>query len=95
MKGSYNITLLTPIGPEKGTIFLNTEGEKLSGILKILGNEKEFTGVVKGNSIEFTSELKKLVKKIPFTAKCTVNGDTLEGYIDSQFGEIKIIGKKA
>lgn len=95
MNGSYNITMITPLGPEKGTILLNADEEKLSGILKIMGNEKEFTGTAKGNSFEFSSELKKLITKIPFSAKGTVNGDTMEANIDSKFGQMKIIGKKA
>ncbi|ABR46512.1 hypothetical protein Amet_0280 [Alkaliphilus metalliredigens QYMF] len=37
MNGNYNITILTPLGAEKGTIFLDADGEKLNGILKIMG----------------------------------------------------------
>lgn len=96
MNGVYNIIINTPMGVEAGrlTLFVR-EGDKLSGILSIIGCETDFTGgKIFGNKFEFEGELHKILEKYYFTAKGTINGDTLKGEADTKFGKLPITGTR-
>lgn len=94
MEDIYEITMLTPIGPEKGKISFCRQENKFTGKLVIMGNTKDISGSFQEGEFVFHSELRKLLTKITFTAKGKIDQDTLNAIADSNFGEIKITGKK-
>jgi len=95
MDGIYNITMQTPIGMEKGTITFTQDGEALSGSLYILRGSNAFSGgKVEGNEFEFSGEIKKLIAKIPYTAKGTIDGVNLTAVADTKYGKLAIKGNR-
>ncbi|TCZ80837.1 hypothetical protein E0485_00645 [Paenibacillus albiflavus] len=96
MDGTYNITMQTPMGMEKGTITFTQEGNALSGSLNIFRGSNVFSGgKVEGNEFEFSGEIKKLIAKIPYTAKGTIYGDNLTAVADTKYGKLAIKGSRA
>lgn len=95
MNGVYNIIVHTPMGAELGRLTLLVKGDKLNGILSIIGCEADFTdGKVSGNNFEFTGELHKILERYHFTAKGTVDGDKLKAEADTKFGKLPITGTR-
>ena len=95
MDGIYNITMQTPMGMEKGNISFTQGGETFSGSLNILGTKNPFNGgKLIGTDFEFSGEIKKLIKKFAYTAKGTINGDTLTATATTKFGILKINGTR-
>jgi hypothetical protein len=96
MNGTYNITMQTPVGMEKGTITFSQDGDVLSGSMNILRSSNVFSdGKVEGNTFEFSGEIKKLITKIPFTAKGMIDGDLLTAVADTKYGNLTIKGNRA
>lgn len=96
MNGTYNITMQTPMGMEKGTITFTQDGDTLSGSLNILRGNNPFSGgKVEGNEFVFSGEIKKLITKIPYTAKGTLEGDLLTAVADTKYGKLAIKGNLA
>jgi len=96
MNGTYSITMQTPMGLEKGTITFAQDGEALSGSLNILRGSNAFSGGhIEGNAFEFSGEIKKLITKIPYTAKGTIEGDHLTAVADTKYGKLSIEGNRA
>jgi hypothetical protein len=67
--GTYKVEIDTPIGKQRATIALKTDGAKLSGTADTSMGKKDFTGVVNGNdiclNIEISSPLGRM--KLEFT----------------------------
>ncbi|MGM1046999.1 MAG: hypothetical protein ACQEXX_12745 [Bacillota bacterium] len=96
MNGTYNITMQTPMGMEKGTITFTQDGDALGGSLNILRGSNAFSGGnIKGNEFIFSGEIKKLITKIPYTAKGTIDGDNLTAVADTKYGKLAIKGNRA
>jgi len=96
MNGTYNITMQTPMGMEKGTITFTQDGDSLSGSLNILRGSNAFSGgKIEGNEFIFSGEIKKLITKIPYSAKGTLEGDHLTAVADTKYGKLAIEGNRA
>ena len=55
MNETYNITMQTPMGMEKGTINFTQDGDSLSGSLNILRGSNDFSGgKVEGSAFVFS-----------------------------------------
>ncbi|MDF2632596.1 MAG: hypothetical protein K0Q85_1192 [Caproiciproducens sp.] len=96
MEGNYNITMTSPLGPQKGSIGFHEEDGKLNGSLNIMGGENPFTGgKANGSNFEFAGTLKKGFSKFDYTARGNVSGDELKATAITKFGILQISGVRA
>lgn len=84
MKCQYDIELDVPLGLRKGTMqFENREGT-VRGTMNILGGESDFTGVIHGNEIELSGELKTKVRTIDYQGSGRVSDDRIQIQLKSR-----------
>ena len=58
MNGTYNITLIIPFGPQKGTVIFTNYNGVLSGSIHALGNTSYFKGgKINDESFDFSGIL--------------------------------------
>ena len=92
---SYDITLSTPMGPQKSVLTLKQEGDTLTGSSEGQGNTVTVEdGKVDGNNLSWTCNVTKPMPiKLEFTA--TVDGDDISGEAKlGAFGTAKFSGSK-
>jgi hypothetical protein len=78
--GTWNTTSKTPLGKQKGTLVLKSEGSELSGSSSSQWGTDEFTGgTVDSNNFEFTVKSKSPVGPLKITYKGTFDGDKMSG----------------
>lgn len=94
--GTWNVTIDTPMGAQKMTLTLVTNGTELSGKLSSDRGEMDITsGTVDGNNLTWTVSMQQpMPMEIETTA--TVDGDTLTGESKlGSFGTAKLTGTRA
>ena len=77
--GTWNSTMNTPMGEQKGTMEIQTDGGALTGVMKGAQGEVEFKdGTVDGNNVAWKADITQpMPLTLEFTA--TVDGDTMTG----------------
>ncbi len=94
--GTWNMTISTPIGRQKGTLDLTADGTALSGTAKVLGGTVPITeGTVEGNEMRFT-----ITVTTPMTMDLrfhlVADNDTLGGTVTAgPMGDQKVVGERA
>ena len=77
--GTWNIVMKTPIGEQKSTLALTTDGQTVSGTMS--GNDGETPirdGAADGNKASWKADITKpMAMTLEFSA--TVDGDTISG----------------
>lgn len=95
MNGTYNVSLHTPIGVQKGTVTLMEENGALRGSIRAMGSTSTFqNGKVSGNAFEFSGILNAGFFNFSYTAKGTIDGDTLNAVATTNTGAFQIIGTR-
>lgn len=95
MEGKYEIILNTPMGMERGILYIKINSGKVSGIITARGKNNPFNnGQVTGNIVEFFGDVRVAFMKINYKAKCTINNGLLKGVVSTKYGEFKIEGEK-
>lgn len=95
MNGTFNITLYTPFGPQSGVLMLIDENGILHGSIRAMGNSNYFrNGKSNGNSFEFSGILNAGFFNIRYSAKGTVDGDTLKAKVTTDSGIFQINGTR-
>jgi len=93
ISGKYAITMKTALGPKRGTLTLSSEGDRLSGLLEIMGQKNERSnGRIIGNVCEFTGEIKTLMGKISFVVRGTIEDGKLNAIAETKSGKMEING---
>ncbi|MDU4937713.1 MAG: hypothetical protein E6X34_04550 [Clostridium sp.] len=65
----YHVQMMFPLGKREGTIVINDNNGQLNGILSLLGNNEEFTGVLKQDRCcEIRGKIVSLTKTIIYYA---------------------------
>lgn len=96
MNGTYNITLITPFGPQKGTVVFTDCNGVLSGSIHALGDTSYFKGGKTGdNSFDFSGTLNTGFFTIRYAANGTAEGNILNGSVKTNLGTFQIRGEKA
>ena len=94
--GTWNTTMNTPMGAQKGTLTLVSSGEELTG--KLAGPQGEIDivdGKVNGNNATWKA---KLTSPMPMTLEfdAEVNGDDIKGNVKlGAFGNATFSGTRA
>ncbi|MGL5851804.1 MAG: hypothetical protein ACRCZD_13585 [Phycicoccus sp.] len=94
--GTWNITVSTPLGAQKGTLDVTVDGSTLAGTAQILGGSTPLTdGSVDGNEMRFVITVTNPMK-IDLNFHLLVDGDTLTGTAKAgPIGEQKVVGERA
>lgn len=93
--GKWEVSMNTPMGEQKATLQLNTNGNTLSGkVDSAMGSEEFDDGSVDGDNLEFAIDISK---PMPMTLKFNgkVTGDELSGTVGlGMFGSAPMSGKR-
>lgn len=96
VEGKYQVTVHTPVGPQRGSLTLRVDGASLSGILDNPKGKTEFSGgTVSGNSVDFTTKIRTPMGRLKAHVTGTVDGDTFAGTARLPLGAAKIEGTRA
>lgn len=96
MNGTYNVTLITPFGPQNGTVTFNDHNGVLSGSIRAMRGTSYFKdGKAQGNAFEFSGILNAGFFNIRYTANGTVVGNALNGSVKTNIGTFQMQGEKA
>ena len=96
MSGTYNVTLHTPMGGQKGTVTLVDDHGTLSGSIRAMGSTSFFrNGKALGNSFEFSGILSIGFFQLRYRAKGTVEGDIIKAVATTDSGTFQINGTRA
>lgn len=94
MNGTYSITIYTPIGPQQGSLSLHADDGTLTGTIRILGNQKAFRGTADENRFTFSSVFQNPMVRLAFTARGLVKDGILDAVAETNFGPMKMKGKR-
>jgi hypothetical protein len=96
VEGTWNITLTTPMGPQKGTLVLEAQGSALGGSMSSpMGKITIESGTVDGDTATWTA---KVSAPMAMTVECsaTVDGDSISGEAKlGSFGTAPFNGSRA
>jgi hypothetical protein len=95
--GAWAFTIDTGGGTGTPSVTFKQDGEKLTGHYssQVLG-ERDFTGTVKGNAIQFTFNAEAQGQQIDVAYSGTVDGNTMKGTVNMAGGQLtgSFTGKK-
>ena len=95
MDGIYEISINSPMGPIKGRVTLQTNGDTINGILEMMGMKNKLAnGKVKGNQCYFKGNIKNNALNIEYEIMGQLAGNILNIYAKTNMGEFKLQGKK-
>ena len=92
--GTWEVSISTPMGEQKGTVTLTTNGNDLTGKMESAMVSKDFTGSVDGNTAKWEIDI---TNPMPMTLKvsATVEGDSINGTVGlGMFGSAPMTGKR-
>ena len=93
--GTWEVSMNTPMGEQRGTLVLNTSGGSLTGNMSTsMGSEDLADGSVDGNNVRWSISLSK---PMPITLKfdATVDGDSISGKVSlGMFGSSELTGTR-
>jgi hypothetical protein len=95
--GTYDVTIKTPMGDQKGKLTINPAGDSFTGSVTsdMMGAMDIAGGKVAGNTLSWTMDMKV---PMPMTLECdaTVDGDAITGSIKAgMFGSMAMAGTRA
>ena len=95
--GTYDVTIKTPMGDQKGKLTINPAGDGFSGSVEsaMMGTMPIENGTVRGETIAWTMDMKV---PMPMNLECeaTVTGDAMAGTIKAgMFGTMALSGTRA
>ena len=95
--GTYDVTIKTPMGDQKGKLTINPAGDSFTGSVTsdMMGSMDITDGKVAGNTATWTMDMKV---PMPMTLECdaTVDGDAISGSIKAgMFGAMAMSGTRA
>jgi len=92
--GSWDCTVKSPLGDQKMTVTVKTEGSTWSGKVSGAMGSSDVSGEVSGNTITWKQQM---TVPMPMTLDCeaTADGDTLTGTVAAgAFGSFPLNGKR-
>ena len=94
--GTWNVTTNTPMGAQKGTVTLTTDGDKLTGNMSgAQGSLDIESGAVNGNDVSWKVDISQ---PMPMTLEFSgsVDGDSISGNVKlGGFGNATFEGTRA
>lgn len=90
----YDIIVDSQLGPRHGTLAMEENDDSISGILSLLGFENSIAGKREGQILYLHHKLRTLVSQLSCRSELELHENSLIGTIYSEFGSMKIRGKK-
>jgi hypothetical protein len=94
--GTWNVEIKTPMGAQKGTLIVNSNGDSFTGQMSgDVGTVAIDDGTVAGDTLSWKM---KITKPMPMevTNTATVAGDQMTGKVDTgAFGAFDLVGTRA
>ena len=93
--GSWDCTVKSPLGDQKMTVMVKTEGSTWSGTVSGAMGSSDLTGEANGNTISWKQQM---TVPMPMTLDCsaTADGDTMTGTVGAgAFGSFPLSGTRA
>lgn len=92
--GVWNMEMNTPLGDMEAIFTVNADGSGSVGI-EALGGDTAISGITfDGNMMAFTGEFDAQGQTIVLEFTGTVDGDSLDGEFDSDFGAFAVSGTR-
>lgn len=92
--GTYDVTVKSPLGDQKSTLTVRSEGATFSGTNAGATGSDEVSGAVSGNTLSWKQSI---TVPMPMTLDmtATVEGDTISGSVGAgAFGSFPMSGKR-
>jgi len=80
--GEWSLSLTFTAGSARHTAIFKQEGGALSGVYKGTFKEGTLSGIVKGDSIDFTGRIKHEATRVSFHYTGKITGDRMKGTVD-------------
>lgn len=94
--GSFNITVYTPMGPQRSKVTFKTAGNALSGTSENpMAGVTAFAGTVNGNEVQWAENVNTPMGPLKIDFKGTVDGDKISGQAVTMFGPSPFDGVRA
>ncbi len=94
--GAYNIKVKTPMGSQKGTLRIKTDGNAFSGSIENKIGVSNFSGgTIAGNTLTWNAETKTPLGAMAVTYTATIQGDKISGEAKTPFGKAPMEGCRA
>lgn len=93
--GSWDCTVKSPLGDQKLTLTVNSDGGSFSGTASGAMGSSDVTGTVEGNTIKWQQQM---TVPMPMTLDCTatVDGDSISGQVQAgAFGSFPLSGSRS
>ena len=93
--GSWDCTVKSPLGEQKLTLTVNSDGGSFSGTASGAMGSSDVTGTVEGNTIKWQQQM---TVPMPMTLDCTatVDGDSISGQVQAgAFGSFPLLGSRS
>ncbi|WP_298669388.1 hypothetical protein [uncultured Sphingomonas sp.] len=93
--GTYDVTVKSPLGDQKTTLTVKSDGATFTGTAGGAMGSSDVTGEVDGNTITWKQQM---TVPMPMTLdmKATIDGDTLTGTVTAgAFGSFPMNGTRA
>ena len=97
VEGTYNTTVKSPMGDQKGTLTVNCgDGNAWSGSMAGgMGSMDITNGTVDGNTLHWTMDM-TVPMPMKLTCEATIDGDALTGKVNAgAFGDMPLTGERA
>ena len=94
--GTWNVTVMTPMGAQNGTFTVAVDGDSFTGALTspMMGELAAQDGKVAGDSLTWKMDM-KVPMAMTLEGKATVDGDTIKGeVIAGAFGSLSLSGTR-
>jgi hypothetical protein len=95
--GTYDVTIKSPMGDQKGTLTVNPSGDTFTGSITsgMMGSMDVSNGKVSGNTITWTMDM-KVPMPMTLEGEATVDGDSISGSVKAgAFGSMPLSGTRA
>jgi len=93
--GTYQVTVQTPMGAQKGKLTIRTSGDTFSGSMETATGSSEFSGGrINGNTLQSLAETKTPMGAFDIGYKAAIDGDKLTGEAATPLGSVPMEGIK-
>jgi hypothetical protein len=90
--GAWDVSINTPVGEQAGVWTINADG---TGVMGSDQGDQDIDGIVlDGDSIAFDVDIDAGGQSLSLSFSGTVDGDSLDGVFDSDFGAIDVTGTR-
>jgi hypothetical protein len=93
--GTYQVTVKTPLGKQKGKLTIQSAGDQFSGSLETSSGTTHFSdGRISGGQLQWQAETRTPMGAFDVSYTATIQGDRLTGEAATPMGTAPLEGMK-